>query len=379
MVTRNIPLDELIKKKSLLLIGPRGTGKSTYLRNQLSNIHIINLLKNSDYLQLEQNPSYLEEIVDQFPKKIIAIDEIQKIPALLDEVHRLIEEKKIRFLLTGSSARKLKSHSANLLAGRAWPTFMHPLNYRELKNEGRWDLNRILKYGSLPMIQLSDDPIEELDSYVQTYIESEIKMEGLVRKIPSFTRFLRGAAISHGELLNYQSLASDTATPASTIREHYHILEDTLIGYTLQPWRDSKKRKAVATAKFYFFDGGVVNQLSQIFPESENSPIWGNRFETLIINEIRCVENYQRRKWPLNFWRSTTGMEVDLTWGPYAIEIKSTKKVSDKHLVGLKAIKEEKHFKKLFLISLDEMNRKHDSIDIIHYESFLNNLWDKIL
>lgn len=377
MYLRNLNLNKILKKKSILLLGPRGTGKSFYLRNQLKNLFIINLLKSSDFLRLSENPSLLEEIVEAHSKKIIAIDEIQKIPMLLDEVHRLIEEKDACFLLTGSSARKLKSHSVNLLAGRAWLSRMHPLNFQELGKD--WDIHKIARYGSLPVVYQSENPIEELDSYVQTYIETEIKAEGLIRKLPSFSRFLKTAALSHGELLNFQNIATDSGVPATTIKEHYHILEDTMIGYTLQPWLESKKRKAIQTAKFYFFDLGVLNFLSQTFPEGTESSTWGNRFETILLNEIRCVENYQRRKWDLHFWRSTSQLEVDLLWGPLAIEIKSTKKVSSKHLAGLKALKEEKFFKHHYLVSQDDIERKIDGITIINYKTFLNRIWQGLI
>ncbi len=374
---RNIELDQILKKKSVLLLGPRGTGKSHYLREELKNIFIINLLKSTDYLNLSQNPSYLESIVESHPNQIIAIDEIQKIPELLDEVHRLIEEKKIRFLLTGSSARRLKTTGANLLAGRAWLSNMFPLNFSELGVY--FNLKKTLNYGTLPVVYQSKDPLEDLDSYVQTYIEAEIKTEGIVRKIPAFTRFLKTAAISHGELINFQNISSDSGVPTSTVKEHYHILEDTLIGYSLEPWTESKKRKAIATSKFYFFDPGVVNFLSGNFPESESSPIWGNRFESFIINEVRCAGIYQRRKWDIHFWRSISGIEVDLIWGPYAIEIKSTKKVSRKHLSGLIALQEEKKIKKYFLVSCDEQERTESTIHIIHFKRFLQLIWSREL
>ncbi len=304
MLKRNLDLLKLLKKKSVLLLGPRGTGKSFYMRNQIDNLFILNLLKSSEYLSLSQNPSSLEGILEAHPNRIIAIDEIQKVPALLDEVHRLIEEKNGRFLLTGSSARKLRAGSVNLLAGRAWLARMFPFNYFELGK--KWNLEKALRFGTLPVVYQSEDPMEDLDSYIQTYIEAEVKAEGLVRKLPAFSRFLKVAALTQGELLNYQGISSDAGVPVTTIKEHFQILEDTLIGYTLAPWLESKKRKAIQTGKFYFFDNGVVNFLSELFPESENSPVWGNRFETLIINEIRCAQYYQRRKWGFNFWRSTS-------------------------------------------------------------------------
>lgn len=372
MIERNINLIKILKQKSVLLLGPRGTGKSYYIRNQLKEMHVINLLKSSDFLSLSENPSKLEEMIEPFKNKLIVIDEIQKVPALLDEVHRLIEEKGVRFLLTGSSARKLKADSVNLLAGRAWPARMFPFNYLEL-NSPR--LKKILTYGTLPAIYLSDSPLEELDAYITTYIEAELKAEGIIRKIPAFSRFLKAAALSNGELLNYHNISSDTGVPESTLKEHYHILEDTMIGFQLSPWKESKKRKAIATGKFYFFDLGVLNYLSSTFPESETSPIWGNRFETFIINEVRCALSYLRRKDPVYYWRSTSDFEVDLIFGNCAVEIKATKKVQEKHLLGIKALQEENKFKKYFLVSQDPTERIHHEIHIIPFQKFLEMIW----
>lgn len=374
-IKRNLDLKGLLQKKSVLLLGPRGTGKSYYLRNQLENVHIINLLKSAERLPLQSNPSSIEEIVALHPRKIIVIDEVQKVPELLDEAHRLIEEKGTRFLLTGSSARKLKAEGVNLLAGRAWLARMFPFNYRELASHSLFDIKKILTFGSLPGVVLSEFPREELDSYVETYIESEIKSEGLIRKIPAFSRFLKTASLSSGELINFQSIASYAETPASTVKEYYKILEDTLIGFMLEPWKESKKRKAIATSKFYFFDIGVLNFLSDQFPENEFSVLGGNRFEHFIISEIRCANFYQRRKLNLNYWRSTSNYEVDLILGKTVFEIKSTRKASERHFKGLRAIREEGYFSKFVFISNDPVSRKTDNIYCFHYQDFLDKLW----
>lgn len=372
---RNLNIAELLKKKSVMLLGPRSTGKSYYIRNQLQNIHTINLLKSTEYLPLSENPSLLEDIGNNHKNKIICIDEIQKIPELLDEVHRLIEENKWRFLLTGSSARKLKAKGVNLLAGRAWLAHMFPLNYSEISAVETFSLKRALTIGSMPQVWTSSDPKEDLDSYVQTYIESEIKAEGIIRKVPNFMRFLKTAALSSGELLNYANVASDAAVPETTVKEHYQILEDTMIGFNLEPWKESKKRKAIATGKFYFFDIGVLNQITQITPESDQSEVWGNRFENFIINEVKCANSYQRRKLNINYWRSTSQAEVDLILGKTAIEIKSTRKVTPKHLSGLKALREEKAHKNYIIVSRDPLERIQDGIHILNYEHFLIRLW----
>ncbi len=232
-----------------------------------------------------------------------------------------------------------------------------------------------MTFGSLPAVWQSDDPKEELDSYFQMYIDSEIKSEGLVRKIPAFSRFLKTAALSNGELLDYQNISSDSGVPTSTLKEHYQILSDTMIGHDLEPWLESKKRKAISTSKFYFFDNGVLNQIIGHFPSDENDPSLGNRFETFIINEARCANIYQRRKLNLYFWRSTAKQEVDLIFGDVAIEIKLSRRISEKYLIGLKALKEEGKFKKYILVSQDTTERLIDGIFAMNYKLFLKRLW----
>ncbi len=376
-IKRNIDLVAVLKKKSVLLLGPRGTGKSFYIRSQLENCLVINLLKSKEFLALSNNPSLLEEmIIDS--NQIVVIDEIQKIPKLMDEVHWLIEEKNIKFLLTGSSARKLTANSTNLLAGRAWLARMFPFNWVELQNANKTstlNLKKILQFGTLPAVWTSTDPLENLDNYIQTYIEAELKAEGIIRKIPEFIRFLKQAALQSGELLVFQNVASDAGIPVSTVKQHYAILEETMIGFNLEPWLESKKRKAIGTGKFYFFDTGVLNVISENKPENENSPVWGNRFEHFIINEVRCANFYLRLKKKIYYWRSTSNFEVDLIFGKTAIEIKSTRKVSDKHLSGLKALREENHFEKFIIVSQDPIERIRDGIIHMNYVAFLKKLW----
>jgi len=373
---RNIGIDKLLLKKSVMLLGPRSTGKSFYIKHQLTNIHYINLLRASEFLLLSSNRDELENICRLHPNKIIVIDEIQKIPELLDTIHNIIETDHRIFLLTGSSARKLKSSGVNLLAGRAWLSRMSPLNYSEIVNKDKnFNLSRLVKYGSLPQVWTSDFPEEDLDSYIQSYLEMEIKAEGIIRKIPAFSRFLKASALTSGELLNYQNISSDAQVPATTVKEHYQILEDTLIGYTLTPWTSSTKRKAITTGKFYYFDNGVLNFLSGITPQSEDSTEWGNRFEHFIINEFLTLNNYKRKRKSINFWRSTAGHEVDLIFGDTAIEIKSSKNISSKHLKGLKALKEENKLKRYILISRDQNERIIDNIECRHFENILKEFW----
>ncbi len=369
---RLLDLNALISKKSILLLGPRGVGKSFALREQLKdNSYYINLLKNQDYLKLSQNPSEIEQMIDGQDKKIVVIDEIQKVAALMDEVHRLIEEKNIRFLLTGSSARKLNSKKVNLLAGRAWIAKMYPLVFSEIPN---FDLEKSLMYGMLPSIYLSEYPLDELESYVQTYLEAEIQLEGLVRKIPDFHRFLKAAALSSGELLNYENISSDAQVSASTVREHYKILSDTLVGHILEPYKESKKRKAISTSKFYFFDCGVLNYLSKVWPSDRESSMFGNRFEHFIINEVIANVSYQRRKIDINFWRASGQVEVDLLFGDTAVEIKSSKKATDRMAKNLHYLKEERQHKNFIVVSTDETEKKSDGIHFMNYKLFLKRL-----
>ncbi|MCC2666364.1 MAG: putative ATPase [Gammaproteobacteria bacterium] len=379
---RQLDLLNLLKKKSFFLLGPRATGKSYLIDQQLaSQAIILDLLRSELYLRLSAGPWELEQIIDAQlspQKNIIVIDEIQKIPELLDEVHRLIEKRKLCFLLTGSSARKLKRGHANLLAGRAWTAALYPLSFSEIPH---FNLDHYLRFGGLPTVYASDNSIEELNAYVQSYLREEIQAEGLVRKLPPFSRFLTTAAFMNGQLLNFTQLASDTAVPASTIREYYSILEDTLVGFSLLPWTQSKKRKAIATAKFYFFDTGVAHTLAQTQVLDRNSDLYGRSFEHWIGMELRSYLSYRRRSESLSFWRSTRQHEVDFVVGDHtAIETKATRKVTARDMKGLEAIEEENIFKQLILISQDPIEKKYGKILCLHWKTFITRLWgDELL
>lgn len=373
---RILDLKKLLQQKSFFLFGPRATGKSYLVRHHLAgNAWIIDLLKSDAFLKLSSSPSELESIVDAAPKgKVIVIDEVQKIPALLDEVHRLIEEKHVRFLLTGSSARKLKRGHANMLAGRAWTANLFPLCWKEIP---KFDLDRYLRFGGLPAVWSSDQPEEDLDAYVQTYLKEEILAEGLVRKMPPFSRFLRTAALCNGQMMNFTQVASDAQVPPATIREYYSILEDTLVGYLLEPWTRSKKRKAIQMAKFYFFDPGVTHTLAGTQTLDRNSNLYGGSFEQFIGMELRAYLSYRRIKQALNYWRSTHGHEVDFLIGEkVAVEVKSVARGTDLHEKGLRALKEEKIFKKFFLVTQDRIQSSKGGVTRLHWQDFLRQLWD---
>jgi len=375
-IHRILDINSILEKKSLFLLGPRATGKSYLIRQQLPNVPVIDLLNNRFFLQLSAAPWELEQFIEG--QSVVVIDEVQRIPDLLNEVHRLIETKQIRFLLTGSSARKLRHKGINLLAGRAWEARLFPFTSSEIPN---FSLSRYLQYGGLPPVYLSDDPEEELYAYTETYLNMEIQAEALVRKIPAFTRFLRTAALTSGQLLNFSSVANDAGVPVSTVREYYQILEDTLIGFLLPAWSKSIKRKAIHAAKFYFFDVGIKNVLGNIKSLDPGSDQYGYAFEHFIAQELRAYLSYRRIREPLSYWQAKNGQEVDFIIGDdIAIEVKTAARLSTKHLKGLRALEEEKICKKYYLISCDPAPQKTGNIEALHWQDFLQRLWlDKIL
>ena len=374
-IKRILNIKQLLHKKSYFLFGPRATGKSSLIRHDLSDeALIIDLLHSETYMRLMDNPSQLESIIALNPKPFVVLDEIQRVPELLNEVHRLIENKHIRFLLTGSSARKLKRQGVNLLAGRARQAELYPLCYHEFL---QFNLLRYLQYGGLPMVVLSDEPEEELDAYVHTYLEEEIRAEGLVKKLPAFSRFLQLSALTSGTTLNFTSIASDAGVSSVTLREYYQILEDSFLGFLVLPWQYSVKRKAVSTARFYYFDTGVKNRLAKIQSIANQTDLFGQAFEHFIAMELRAYISYFRKKLPVCFWRTIEGHEVDFIIGDQvAIEVKATQRVSAKNLKGLKYLMEEKKIEKYYLVSQDPIALKQENIHILPWEDFIKRLWD---
>ncbi|NCT57569.1 MAG: ATP-binding protein [Legionella sp.] len=375
-INRILNLKQLIDKKSHFLFGPRATGKSSLIKHDLGiEALVIDLLHSETYMRLMANPSLIESMIELHEKAYVVIDEIQRVPELLNEVHRLIENKKIRFLLTGSSARKLRRHGINLLAGRARQAELFPLSYHEFT---RFNLPRYLQYGGLPMVVLSDEPEEDLDAYVYTYLEQEIKAEALVKNLPAFSRFLQLSALTSGTTLNFTSIANDAGVSSVTLREYYQILEDSFLGFSVLPWRHSVKRKAIATARFYYFDTGVKNRLAGIHAIPEKTDVFGQAFEHFIAMELRAYLSYFRKKLPLCFWRTSDGHEVDFVIGDQiAIEVKSTDKISSKHLKGLRYLMEENKLKQYYMVSQDSIARKEEGIYIFPWEDFLKRLWNE--
>ncbi|HXG20593.1 MAG TPA: ATP-binding protein [Methylomirabilota bacterium] len=376
-IARYLNLPQLLEKKSFFLFGPRATGKTFLIREQLADrAFVIDLLRSDLYLRLSGSPADLEALIAAHGScPVVVIDEVQKVPPLLDEVHRLIENRGVKFLLTGSSARKLRRGQANLLAGRAWQANLFPLTWIELK-EQPFALDRYLRYGGLPTVYLSQDPQEELHAYVNTYLYEEIQAEGLVRRLPQFARFLQVAALSSGQMLNFASIGNDAQVSPSTVREYYYLLEDTLLGFMLPPWTKSRKRKAIATAKFYLFDTGVTHTLAGTDALDRNSDLYGRSFEHWLAMELRAALSYHRVHKELSYWRSTHHHEVDFIIGDeVAVEVKASQRVSDRDGHGLRALKEEGTIKRFYLVSQDPVEMVKEGIQRVHWQTFLSRLW----
>ena len=375
MYDRILNLPQLIKNRSLFLVGPRQTGKSTLLRRTFPQARYIDLLEANTFRELSAYPETLRQSLKPADKLII-IDEVQKLPSLLDEAQALIDRNKtLRFIFTGSSARKLRRGQANLLAGRAWFCRLHPLVSKEADYEA---LNRRLNFGSLPAVLDSQDPLEDLRAYVGVYLKEEIRAEGFVRSIENFSRFLEVAALTNTSIMNYTSVANDTGIPVRTVREHYQMLEDTLVGFQLPPFRQTRKRKPVATSKFYFFDVGVANVLMKRGHIVAGSELYGPALEHQVFLELRAYLDYNRIENELTFWRSQSGYEVDfIIGGETAIEVKATKRVSHRDLRGLLALAEETELKNKIIVASEPLERRTDEgVVVLPTEVFFRRLWE---
>jgi predicted AAA+ superfamily ATPase len=372
-----LDLAALLRRGSHFLLGPRSTGKTFLIRRSLPEAKIYDLLDSDVYARLARRPRALGEELDGW-KGPVVLDEIQKLPALLDEVHRIIEGRGLRFLMTGSGARKLRRGGVNLLGGRAREARLFPLCSPEIPG---FDLTTYLNRGGIPRIHASPDFEGELRGYAGLYLSQEVMAEALVRKAGDFARFMDVAALQCGEELNYEGLAGDCGVPARTVQNYVSILEDTLVGFQVPSFRATLKRKAITRAKFFFFDVGVVNALAQRGEVRPRSEMFGKCFEHFLFLELRAYLSYRRLAHPLQYWRSTSGFEVDCVVGNrLALEFKSSDAVSDRHLRGLKALREEGKVAAYGVVSLDPEPRRVDGIKIWPWRAFLSDLWaDKVL
>ncbi len=358
--------------RSAFLWGARKVGKSFWLHKHFPQAVILDLLETDTFGEYAARPALLRERFLNH-KGLIIIDEVQKIPALLDEVHWLIERKHQSFLLTGSSARKLRRGHANLLGGRAWRRVMVPLSFIEVEH---FHLSQAITAGLLPGHYLSGNPVEELRAYVMDYLKEEIAAEALVQNIPAFSEFLRVAAMTSSELVNYTNMARETGISAKVVRSYFQILEDTYLGYRLPPWKKSKNRRMILTEKFYLFDVGVTNFLAGRHPQIGNAD-FGKAFEQFILMELKAYQAYRLPEMPITYWRTSSGQEVDFILGDkeVAIEVKSGR-VHDGDLKGMHALLEDGPIKKHLFVSTDSSHRTlGHGIEVWPWQEFLTALW----
>lgn len=362
--------------QSFFLFGPRGTGKTTWLKANYSNAIYLDLLEAGLQRTLLASPEKLENYIPDKYTNWIILDEVQKIPALLNEVHRLIENKKYKFILTGSSARSLRKKGTNLLAGRALTYHFHPLIKKELGE--KFSLSRSLRFGQLPMAYDSPTPEKFLNSYVQTYLQEEVLQEGLTRNIGNFSRFLETASFSQGEVMNISRIAQEAQIERKTVENFFRITEDLLIGLQLPVFAKRAKRKLVAHNKFFYFDTGVFRALRPIGPLDSESEIDGPALETFFLQEIRALNDYFDLGYKIYFWRSKTGLEVDFVlYGPnglLAFEIKRKSLIVKNDLNGLNAFKKDYPESKCFVFCGTKDAQYHDHITILPIEKALNEM-----
>lgn len=372
-------------RRSALLLGPRQTGKSTLVAGQLpAGTWTVDLLRHDEFLRYSKEPSAFARAVEERARrgtKVVFVDEVQKVPALLDEVHGLIERLGLRFILTGSSARKLRRGGANLLAGRATVLHLHPLVVAE--HGERFDLERALHLGGLPAVVAAEDEDsrELLRSYAETYLREEVQAEALVRNLGGFARFLDVVAAQCGELLNSAAVARDAALSARTVREYFQILEDTLIGFSLEAYRKSARKRLVGHPRFYLFDTGVTNALNRRLTGRLEPATRGRLFEQWLVLECRRRIDYARSEARLFFWRTNHGAEVDLLVEKHgrlvaAVEIKSSRTVAGADLEGLRSFADEHPRVPRFVVTPAAEPHRLEGTLVTNWGDFLESFQD---
>lgn len=372
---------KLPKAQSAFLWGARKTGKTTYLKHRYPDNLIFDFLDTELFLETSKRPSIIRErilaVSEALISKPIILDEVQKVPHLLDEVHRLIEEKKLSFILCGSSARKLKRGHANLLGGRAWRYELFPLVSHEIETV---NLLKALNNGLIPQhyLQNEAEARKSLKSYIQDYLKEEVFAEGLARNVAAFARFFDALAFSQGELVNYSNIAADCGVDAKTVREYFQILTDTLVGNMIEPFSKRAGRQTILKApKFYLFDVGVAGALAGRTITSETGNDFGRAFEHFIFMEIKAYSSYSGKDFPINYWRTKTGLEVDfiLGRGHTAIEVKGSRIVRQSDMKSINAFSDEYSPKSSYIVCNEPAERIVGKIRIIPWHKFLKNLW----
>lgn len=375
MISRilNIPLQH---PKSFFLFGPRGTGKTHWIKKNLPNCVYIDLLDAEVYSKLLANPHHLLDFIPKGYQDWIVLDEVQRVPELLNEVHRLIENNHHRFVLTGSSSRKLRKKGINLLAGRALVYHMHPLIMQEM--DSNFDFQQALRYGLLPSISSEPNPAAYLKAYVATYLREEVMLEGLTRNLSVFARFLEVASFSQGEVLNMSAIARETGTSQKNVTNYFEILEDLLIAYRLPVFDKRAKRQTIAHPKFYYFDVGVYQTLRPRGFLDTQSEIDGAAFETLFLQSLRAINDYYELDYQLFYWRTIDGVEVDFIVyghrGFFAFEIKRSHSVNHHDAKGLRSFKQDYPQAHLCLVYGGDKEYFFDEVQVVPMTMLLAKL-----
>ena len=375
MLARKINLQDA-HNDSLFLWGARQTGKSTLLKMMFPHTRYIDLLKSDEFERYNRRPALLREELELLPEnELIIIDEIQISPALLDEVHWLMSNRNLRFILSGSSARKLRRGGVNLLGGRAVRKHLYPFVSAEIPD---FNLLKACNNGMLPRHYLVENAVNRLHAYVGDYLHQEIKAEALTRNLNIFSRFMEVAALSNGEIINYNNIATECGVSAPTVKEYFSILEETLIAYIIPAYTRNVKRRVIQSPKFYYFDVGIANFLLRRTAINPGSPEFGHAFEHLIMQEIIAYIGYFKPQLSLSYWRTSSGYEVDAIIGnaQIAIEIKSSEEVQSNHTKGLKAFSEEFPDARLVIVSMDKYPRRMSNVEIYPALQFLSMLWN---
>jgi predicted AAA+ superfamily ATPase len=374
MISRILNLNNAYND-STFVWGARQVGKTTLIKETYPNAVYYDLLQAKDFERLQRNPSLLgEDLATLNSGETVVIDEVQKIPQLLDEVHSLIFSKNIRFILSGSSPRKLKRHKANLLGGRALKEILYPLISAEIPD---FDIHKAVRYGMLPRHYLVSDPWKRLGAYIGVYLNEEIREEALSRQLRTFSQFMEIAAFSNGEVVIYKNIAQDCGIDYRTVKDYFEILVDTLVGYMLPSFTRTKKRRTVQAPKFYYFDVGIANYLRNRRNIQLGSVDFGHAFEHFIIQELIAYLGYNAIEEQLSYWRTSSGYEVDAVIGNgrIALEIKSVEEIQSRHLKGLKAFQEEFPESRLIAVSFDSRPRITNGIEVYPATDFLKKLW----
>ena len=383
MLERILKLQE-IEDDSLFLWGSRQTGKSTLLKALFPKTRLYDLLKTDVRMAFQLRPALLREECEMLDEgELVIIDEVQKVPALLDEVHWLMENRGLRFILSGSSARKLRRSGANLLGGRALRLTLFPFVSAEIPD---FDLNRALNNGMLPRHYLVADPSKRIQSYIGDYLQQEIVEEAIVRQLDAFTRFLQVAALSNTEIVNYSNIAQDCGVSAKTVKEYFSILEETMLGFYLPAYTKVVKRKLIQSPKFYYFDVAIPNHLLHRRTLLSGTDIYGHALEHFVVQELRAFVSYiYGEDKTMSYWRTLDNKyEVDILICDaltnnveVAIEVKSSDHVTSSDTKGLKAFSEEHPDTKLIMLSMEERPRMLNGIEIWPVVQFLSRLWSR--